>query len=657
VLHKDLKPANILIETGEGGPTVRLADFGSGRLLDGSLLVDFGITNPGSLDADLGADEARSGTLAYRAPELSGDAMPTIRSDIYALGLILYQMVAGDFGKALAPGWEANVPEPLLREDIRLSAEGDPAFRLASADELAERIEQLEARREAASETARQAQLLASQQQAEARRIQRRPWVRAAAASLALGLAASTAFGLYAWDRRNEAVAARQLADASYAFIAEDVLGSADPARASGSGETVAEAMKRASASIGQRFAAQPGIAARLHLSLARAFYGRADFETARAEFALAEALFGRAGEAGSDDAAIGRMALIHMNAVSGQPERLGEAGMLLEGERKRLGVRGNSGRLGFALAQAEGAYGYMADLALAEAAFRRAIAITDADSDAATPTQLLKLKSSLALTLMRLGKLEEAEPLARAVISQSERMRGAEHPDTLVTRQHWLTSLSMLGKHERVIADSAPLLAKMEERFGPDHRFTLALRSTRFESLAALALYDDAAREADRVWKGASKQAGPQSHQALVGQSDYGSTLCQTADRARGLAIMQDALSSVRAAFGPDYHLTHSIGYFTGECLIANRHYAEAEGALRAVDRVNVAELLGRPDIDGKIDLALAESALARGNKSEALASYRAADAALRGSRDDGVRTRLVNIRQQLGAAPETVR
>ena len=65
VLHKDLKPANILLAEGGNGQSVRLADFGSGRLLDDTVLGSFHITDPGSLDADLGKDEPRSGTLAY----------------------------------------------------------------------------------------------------------------------------------------------------------------------------------------------------------------------------------------------------------------------------------------------------------------------------------------------------------------------------------------------------------------------------------------------------------------------------------------------------------------------------------------------------------------------------------------------------------------
>ena len=630
VLHKDLKPANVLIADDERGATVRLADFGSGRLLDDAVLHDFNITHPGQLDPEAATDELRSGTLAYRAPELVGDAVPTAKSDIFALGLILYQLIVGDFTKALAPGWEGDVADPLLIDDIRQAAAGDPARRLASADDLAVRIERLAERHEEAAAAARQAAAQQAQQEAETRRLQRRPWVRFAVGSLVAGLIASSAFGVYAWMQRNQAVAAGRLADTSYSFIAEDVLASADPAHANAVDETVAEAMKRASANIDQRYLGQPSTAARLHLALARAFHGRADFDTARTEFARSDALFRQAGAADSDDAAIGRLALAHMNSISGQPERLEQAGRDLAAERKRLGARADRGKAGFALAQSEGAYGYMADLPLAEAAFRRAVAIGTADPDAASPTQLLKARSSLVLVLMRLGRPEAAEPMARKVMADSERLRGADHPDTLVTRQHHLNALSMLGKHDAVISESQSLLAAMTRRLGSDHRFTLALRSTRFESFSALGRYDDAAIEARRVWDGASALAGPQSHQALVGQTDYASALCQTDERRKGADLASQALGSVRQSFGEDYPLTHTIRYFAAECLIAVGDPAKARVLLAGVDRQKVADLTGQPEIGGMIDLAITEAALAQGDISAAKASYEAAKAAL---------------------------
>ncbi len=648
VLHKDLKPANILIADDANGQRIRLADFGSGRLLDDTVLGRFHITDPGSLESDLGKDEPRSGTLAYRAPELTGDAMPTVKSDIYALGLILYQLSVGDFTAALGPGWEHHIPDPILRDDIRLAAEVAPERRLDSAAALAHRLQHLDERRQAAAHEAERIAFVAEQQWREERRRMRRPWIHAAAASLVLGLIASTAFAVYAWTQRNRAIAAQQLADTGYSFIAEDVLASPDPAR-SAAEETVIDAIKRASGNIDQRFDGSPAVAARLHLAVARAFHGRSDFDTARAEYVRAEHLFARANQTGSDDAVIGRLGRIHMEATSGQPERLEEAGRLLDAERRRLGARGNSGRAGFALAQAEGAYGYMADIELAERAFRRAVTIGETNGSDVPPTQLLKAKSSLALVLMRLGRAKDAEPIARAIVSESQRLRGADHPDTLVTRQHWVTSLSMSGKDAEALRASDPLLATMRARFGDNHRFTLALHSTRFESFAALGRYDDAAREAERVWRGAVAQAGPHSHQALGGQNDYAVALCQTAQRGRGVAVARDALSSVRQAFGADYPLTHVIRYYTAECLIANRRHAEAGALLDGLDRQKAADLTGRPEFGAGVDLAMAEVALARGDRTDAMRAFTAANKVLQVTKDATTRNRLAAVRRAL--------
>lgn len=646
VLHKDLKPANILIDA-EGA--IRLADFGSGRLIDEVLLHSFRITDPGALEPGLDPGEARSGTLAYRAPELAGEALPTIRSDIYALGLILHQLVAGDFAAALAPGWESRIADPLLRDDIRAAAEVEPDRRLDSAATLAHRLRHLEDRRAAAAQDAERAAFLDAQRRLEERRRQRRPWVRAAAASLAIGLIVSTTVAVYAWTQRNHALAARQLADAGYGFIAEDVLASPDPARSGSADESVVEAISRASRSIDARFAASPQTAARLHLAIARAFHGRGEFDLARAEYARADQLFGRAGESDDAPAVLGRLARIQMEATSGQPDRLQEAGRLLGVERAALGARGERGPIGFALAQAEGAYGYMADLPRAEHAFRRAAAIGDAEPSVASATQRLKVKSSLALTLMRLGRPGDAEPVARAIVAESERTRGVDHPDTLVTRQHWLNALSMLGRHDDTLQASAPLLAAMQARFGPDHRFTLALHSTRFESLAATGRYDEAAEEAERVWRGAARQTGPRSHQALVGQIDHASALCRTSRRALGLDIARDARSAVESAFGTAYPLTHAIRYALAECLIADRRFVEAGPLLERLDRQKIAELTGQTQIGGRVDLGLAEVALARGDRAAARALLASVSADL-GAADVETRGRVSALVRALG-------
>ena len=179
VLHKDLKPANVLVTPGaDAGGQIKLADFGSASLLEPSRLKAFGITSLGLTQTGVLQSPSLTGTLMYLAPEVLTGKSPTALADVYALGVILYQAVTGDFRKPLSVGWEDEVGDPLIREDIAASVCGDPARRLPSAAELARRLRSLEERRieRHRLEQARERAQLAERRRAEARA--RRPlWV------------------------------------------------------------------------------------------------------------------------------------------------------------------------------------------------------------------------------------------------------------------------------------------------------------------------------------------------------------------------------------------------------------------------------------------------------------------------------------------------
>lgn len=191
VLHKDLKPGNILVtKRADGEPQIKVADFGSASLLTPTRLGALGITNLGFTQGGNDDPDSLTGTMIYIAPEVLAGQSPSPASDVYALGVLLYQLVVGDFRKPLAPGWEAEVADPLLREDIAEAACGDPARRMKTAAEFSERLLNLEGRRAEREELARaeqRAQLVARRR---ARARAHLPWLALAAVALVAAAAA-----------------------------------------------------------------------------------------------------------------------------------------------------------------------------------------------------------------------------------------------------------------------------------------------------------------------------------------------------------------------------------------------------------------------------------------------------------------------------------
>ncbi len=197
VLHKDLKPGNILVSAGQDdSPRITISDFGSAALLASERLSDMGITNLGFTQT--GDASSLTGTAVYIAPEVIAGESPTALSDVFALGVLLYQLVVGDFRKPLALGWESAVTDPLLREDIAFAANGDPARRLKTAAELAERVKSLDRRRDE-YERAR----LAQQQNEETARVRanarvRRRWLLLAGGTVLAAVAVTVVMRAYA---------------------------------------------------------------------------------------------------------------------------------------------------------------------------------------------------------------------------------------------------------------------------------------------------------------------------------------------------------------------------------------------------------------------------------------------------------------------------
>jgi Protein kinase domain len=129
VLHRDLKPENVMLD---GRGKVRITDFGLAVLAE-----------------TLRGDDVRSGTPAYMSPEQLAGREATVRSDVYALGLVLYELFTGRRafgGKSAAelarqhqeeeparPSTLIDDLDPAVERAILRCLEKDPGLRPASA--------------------------------------------------------------------------------------------------------------------------------------------------------------------------------------------------------------------------------------------------------------------------------------------------------------------------------------------------------------------------------------------------------------------------------------------------------------------------------------------------------------------------------------------
>ncbi len=322
VLHKDLKPANVLIADEGGTMRVRLTDFGSGRLLDPDRLESLGITQMGMTVTESLASDPGSGTPLYVAPEVFAGQAPTIQSDVFALGILLYQLLSGRITQPMTSGWEQNVANPLLQEDIRNATDGNPERRLANAGELAARLRRLDTRRIDAERLAQQAQEAQRVHEALARTQARRPYLIALIAALTAGVVLAVVLQQSAVRARNATAAELERATAITRFVNEDLIGRSNPlVNAKGADATLRDVLLAARNRVATRFAYQPRSEATIRASLATLFNDIDLWTEAEAEARRALTLYEQTQGSTSDDALSARATLARILSRLGRSD------------------------------------------------------------------------------------------------------------------------------------------------------------------------------------------------------------------------------------------------------------------------------------------------------------------------------------------------
>ncbi len=580
VIHRDLKPTNILVEVHGGRPLPKIIDFGVAKATALRLTERSVYTQLGEL---LGTPEYMSPEQAELTP-LDVDT----RTDVYSLGVLLYELLVGrrpfDFRSDTDAGYDEirrriREEEPakpstrlntLGREDstqvarlrrtdlkalrrrlrgdldwIALKAlEKDRTRRYGSAAELGEDI-----RRHLRHEpVAAGPPGVAYRAGKFARR--HRAGVVMAAASVVLLLGFAGTMAVQARRIATERDTATTMSD--YLVGLFEV---SDPSESRGEELTARELLDRGAERIERELADQPEIQARMMATIGGVYGGLGYYE--QADALLSRALEIRRGILGDD----------HPDTITSITEmalNLSYLGRLDDSERYH------------------------------REALDRARRTLDDDDE-----QLLQALNNMGLLLSNQGKFEEAEPYYREVLAGARRVFGEDHRNTLTVIHNLGLLLKQQGKYEEAAPYYHEALEGRRRILGEDHPLTVSSMKNLAQMLkerGQLAEAEPLIREALEITR---RVLGDDHDGTLAAMNQMGDLLQKQGKYEEAEPYLRAALDGVRRTQGEQHpstlHMLNNMGLF----LAAQGKLDEAEPYyLEALERRREVLSDGHPDI-----------------------------------------------------------
>ncbi len=579
VVHRDLKPSNILVDA---YGAVKLLDFGVAGLLQS-----------GATGATDGEALATAGiTPDYAAPEQLRGEPATVASDIFALGIVLFELLAGArpwprgqrMPEATPPLASSLAPHPLqraLRGDldaiIAKTLANDPAARYASADGLADDIErhllQQPVRARAATRRYRLGKFL------------RRHVVGAATTTLvALALLAGASV---AWWQARIASRQTQRAEAVRGLLV-DMFMIADPDLTQGRPVTARELLAEAARRVALAPDSDPLLRADIDATLGEVARRVGDYATALQRLRSAEATLAQQPRVAAAQLLGLRVDLADALRLDG---KLHEAADLVATvlasvpvDARRLRSRGlalqaqvltDLGDFDSAERSAQAALAQDAALAdpvasardsdvLAELSYARGdfeVAVTRFSAVLAAQralhgevhTAVAQAQQDLGVALTGAGRYAAALDALAAAHALYVKLLGPEHPAVASVLMNWGDALRQSDQPDAAEPKYRAALALDEKQLGADHPQTLlALNS--LATLLAQRGQDDAAQALfERVLAGNRRLFGEHNGKLVPTMIALAGLAARRGDYAGSIAHDREALALADAALGPD--------------------------------------------------------------------------------------------------------
>ena len=573
IIHRDLKPSNILVTAVDGHPAPKIIDFGVAKALTQKLTADTMFTRVGAM----------IGTLEYMSPEQalsSGEDIDT-RTDVYSLGIILYELLAGvhpidlrkvAFEEFLRRLREDDPPklstkfraqDPATSTDLARKRHTEPPALVkqmrGELDSIAlKALEKDRARRygspsDFALDIARylnnEPVLAVPPSMAyRTRKFARRYRVAlVTACAFALVLIAAAVISIRQSIRASrEAASAQAVND----FLQNDVLAQASAANQSGPSAKpdpdlkVRTALDRAAQRITGKFDRQPEVEASIRDTMGQTYIDLGLYPEARKQLERAMELRRR----------------------------------LLGAENpKTLQTMSRLGRT----AELQGKY------AEAETLLGRALEIERRVLGPAHPDTLTSM-NNLAGDYYSQGKYAQAGVLFSQTVEIRRRVLGPAHPDTLMSMNNLAGDYYSQGKYAQAGVLFSQTLEIDRSVLGPEHPDTLSSMGNLAEVYGAQGKYTQAEALFSQTLKTWSRVLGPDHPSTLNTLSDFTSMYQHQGKYALAETYAAQALAGRRHALGPEHPDTMASAADLALAYLSQGKFAESEPLAREAMEFN---------------------------------------------------------------------